>query len=203
MDALNWRCGLGYDVIRKNRESLRDLKIQELLDSGCVFLKEYPDYIISEAGDIFSTLNRKVTKLSPGRKSSGYRFVGLRCGSGGKAKYEMVHRLVAKTFISNPDNKPEVNHKDGDKDNNSVQNLEWALPKENINHAIKSGLINIERNCKLSANDVISIYKSTGKTYQNIGKEYNVCAQTVCNIKNLKGAYGRWLIERGIVRIEQ
>ena len=61
----------------------------------------------------------------------------------------------------------------------------------------------IERNCKLSANDVISIYKSTGKTYQNIGKEYNVCAQTVCNIKNLKGAYGRWLIERGIVRIEQ
>ena len=202
MDALNWRCGLGYDAIRKNRESLRDLKIQELLDSCCVFLKEYPDYIISEAGDIFSTLNRKVAKLSPGRKASGYRFVGLRCGSGGKAKYEMAHRLVAKTFISNPDNKPEVNHKDGDKDNNSVQNLEWALPKENINHAIKSGLINIESNCKLSVNDVISIYKSTGKTYKNIGKEYNVCAQTVCDIKNLKGAYGRWLIEKGIAQCE-
>ena len=202
MDALNWRCGLGYDVIRKNRESLRDLKIQELLDSGCVFLKEYPDYIISEAGDIFSTLNRKVKKLSPGRKASGYRFIGLRCGSGGKDKYEMVHRLVAKTFISNPDNKPEVNHKDGDKDNNSVQNLEWALPKENINHAIKLGLINIESNCKLSVNDVISIYKSTGKTYQNIGKEYNVSAQTVCSIKKLKGAYGRWLIEKGIAQCE-
>ena len=75
MDALNWRCGLGYDVIRKNRESLRDLKIQELLDSCCVFLKEYPDYIISEAGDIFSTSNRKVKKLSTGRKASGYRFM--------------------------------------------------------------------------------------------------------------------------------
>ena len=112
MDALNWRCGLGYDAIRKNRESLRDLKIQELLDSCCVFLKEYPDYIISEAGDIFSTLNRKVTKLSPGRKSSGYRFVGLRCGSG-----------------QPPSGGCELK-----------QNIEWALPKENITSRLRAAV---------------------------------------------------------------
>lgn len=57
-----------------------------------------------------------------------------------KSKAELVHILVAKTFIENPDNKPTVNHKDGNKHNNCVDNLEWATYSQNNKHAIDIGL---------------------------------------------------------------
>lgn len=67
-------------------------------------------------------------------------YLRVRIYIGGLRKTIKVHRAVAIAFIPNPENKPEVNHKDGDKANNCVDNLEWATSSENVKHAYKSGL---------------------------------------------------------------
>ena len=74
---------------------------------------------------------RKGSILSLVKSNLGYLQVSLCCN--GKYKTINVHRLVAQTFILNPDNLPEVNHKDEDKTNNSIENLEWCTAKYNMN----------------------------------------------------------------------
>lgn len=69
---------------------------------------------------------------------NGYLIVNLK--HNGKQKNHLVHRIVATTFLENPDNKREVNHKDGNKQNNCVDNLEFVTRSENIKHAFKMGL---------------------------------------------------------------
>ena len=70
--------------------------------------------------------------LKPGENIKGYSQVRLY--KEGKFKNFLVHRLVSQTFISNPNNLPEVNHKDEDKENNTVDNLEWCTSEYNINY---------------------------------------------------------------------
>lgn len=70
--------------------------------------------------------------------NGGYHAIGL-CVLR-KRKNFLLHRLIALVFIPNPDKKPHINHKDGDKDNNSFSNLEWCTPKENAHHAYATGL---------------------------------------------------------------
>lgn len=65
----------------------------------------------------------------------GYSVVHL-----GSGPQYFIHRLVAEAFIPNPDHKPQVNHKDGCKSNNSAENLEWVTASENIRHAFETGL---------------------------------------------------------------
>jgi hypothetical protein len=87
---------------------------------------------------------------------NGYIVVSLRIAAGTK-KLLRVHRLVAQTFIPNKENKPEVNHKDGNKENNIAQNLEWVTSSENHKHAYKT---NIRKNSKWAG--YVNIYLKNG-----------------------------------------
>lgn len=85
-------------------------------------------YQVSDSGEV---RNSKKRILKPEYSNKGYACVQLR--RDGKIKKHRIHRLVAELFIPNPNNLPEVNHKDENKSNNEASNLEWCTHKENMN----------------------------------------------------------------------
>ena len=110
-------------------------------------IKDYPNYMISNLGRVkslkyYSNIHKKYYDreliLKEKTNRFGYKFVGLSNKNGRKNK--MIHRLVAEQFIKNNKNYKEINHMDGNKSNNCVDNLEWCSRKQNILHAYKLGL---------------------------------------------------------------
>ena len=95
-------------------------------------------YSITDDGRVWSNHSDKFLSLS--RRPNSYLAVSL--SKDGKPIKKSVHRLVAETFLLNSKNKPQVNHLDGNKNNNIVSNLEWATRSENGKHAVKIGLTN-------------------------------------------------------------
>lgn len=95
-------------------------------------------YYAKECGTIISMHSGIAKELKPATDKKGYRRVGLTID--GKLCTKKVHRIIASLYISNPNNKPIVNHIDGNKANNNLSNLEWVTAKENTKHAIDNGL---------------------------------------------------------------
>ena len=117
-------------------------------------------------------------------KTTGYRCVYLRAH--GERKSFFVHRLVAITFIKAVTGKNHVNHKDGNKLNNIVENLEWCTPGENLSHAYKNGLNSRsgEKNnmAKLNKGQVVQIYKNIeGLNRRDLAEKFNVKAIRISN----------------------
>lgn len=104
-------------------------------------IKDYPNYLITTSGKVLSAY-KGGEELVPRVGARGYAYVNLYNEKGRKTK--KIHRLVAETFIPNPENKPMVNHKDGNKLNNHVENLEWVTPSENAQHAVDNGLLSFD-----------------------------------------------------------
>jgi hypothetical protein len=102
-----------------------------------VQIKGYPDYLIYENGDVFSVRNSKLLKQCLNR--GGYKILNL-CKPGEKPKSHRVHRLVAEHFLPECIGLRDVNHIDGDKQNNHVSNLEWSNKSLNGLHAYRKGL---------------------------------------------------------------
>lgn len=151
-------------------------------------LKGYEEsYQISDHGRIFTKRRLDGNRLIYGRElhplltKDGYLKVGLTKNSVTKRYY--LHRLVATQFINNPDNLPEVNHKDGNKLNNTVSNLAWCSKKENLKHAANHSLMQhgaARPSAKLTEDQVFEIYKLKGiMTAKEIGEHYGVSKNTI------------------------
>lgn len=146
-------------------------------------------YLVSNAGRVMSVPHKP--KVGP---NCGYLLKQRRCNSGypavvlsvdGKKKNAMVHRMVAQAFVENPKGKEEVNHIDGDKTNNSVENLEWVTRSENAVHAYKNlprKKSNYHHSVKLTADKARSIRSEPG-TAASIAKKYGISDVMVLKIK--------------------
>ncbi len=144
-------------------------------------------YEINSNGEIWSLdYNRTGTKRKLSGVSNGHGYYQVAIKKSGEPKKRfMVHRLVAIAFIDNPDGKTDVNHKNGIKTDNCVDNLEWVTRRENIAHAID--VLDRKYNRKLSRDDVIEIMNLISNTKLSMGdiaRRYSVTASNISAIHN-------------------
>lgn len=162
-------------------------------------VKNYEGYLeVSNYGKV-RTVDRKVPHGYSGvanikgrmcslrLKLNGYLQVSLRLGDRNR-KWFLVHRMVAEAFLPNPNNLPQVNHKDGNKKNNADNNLEWCTSSENQNHAVKLGLCSNEEShykAKLTVEQV-KLIRASSDSSRIEGLKYNVDRSTIKAIRNFK-----------------
>lgn len=140
---------------------------------GFVPITGFERYHIKNDGQVYSAISKAIKK--PVIDGKGYNRIQLYID--GRPYTKKVHRLVAQHFIPNPDNKPQVNHIDGDKNNNHFTNLEWATNYENALHAMDNGLFFHRKDMKAlggkfktlialgySVSDLANKYKSSTTT---------------------------------------
>lgn len=141
------------------------------------------NYEVSNMGHVrtLNLYNYGKTLIPIKNKKDSYLRVKL-CNKGIQKTF-LLHRLVALYFIPNPDNKKEVNHKYGDKNKNTVNDLEWVTPKENTLHSVINGLKPIT--CKLTELDVkfIKYWLKCGYKQKEIAPHFNVSKVTISDIK--------------------
>lgn len=125
---------LREDPVRLNRfpESLDKVPYKDFMDGQIRVYKN---------GQIFRKNSRGIVEAPQHGTSRNQKYLIVSAMDDGKQKHLYVHRLLAKAFIPNPENKPHINHIDGNSRNNKLDNLEWVTPRENTAHAIKIGLI--------------------------------------------------------------
>lgn len=161
-------------------------------------------YSVSNLGNIKSNYANKEKILSPYKNHDGYLMVDLR--SPGKRKSISVHRLVAIAFIPNPNNLPEVNHKDEDKTNNRVDNLEWCTLQYNCNYGtrnVRKGINCRKPICSVDKDGNVAHYDSRIEASKITGiNDTNISKALSENFSNNKTAGGMlWFYDDG--NIEQ
>lgn len=142
------------------------------------------NYYVSQDGRVFRRnkgyrhVGEHLRELTPFKMKEGYLKINTTFNG-----TTLIHRLVAEAFIPNPDNKPCVNHKNGIKTDNRVENLEWCTYAENNQHALDVGLYvkSAKTIRKLSSEDVLFIRKRE-LGIKTLAKKFNVSVDTIKNI---------------------
>ncbi|WP_417444605.1 NUMOD4 motif-containing HNH endonuclease [Joostella sp.] len=151
-------------------------------------------YAISSKGRVKSFKKDPKGYILSNKNSKGW-YLNIVLKTRNKYKSIKIHRLVAKHFIPNKDNKPFVNHKNGIKTDNRVENLEWCTPSENVKHAVKikpsmlSGLKKYNQEIKPKKivqkslkNKMINVFKNSTEAAKKTG----VCARNILQVANKK-----------------
>lgn len=159
-------------------------------------VNNFSNYEVYSDGRIYSNFTDKFLKPIIDRYGYAYVFVTQDCG---KQKKVRVHRLVALAFIPNPNNLPQVNHKDGNKLNNSIENLEWCSAKYNTQHAWDIGL---KEFTEAQRNHITNLGKNSAKKVQYINlktlhKEIFSSLREACENLTLNYDCVRSMISRG------
>lgn len=137
-------------------------------------------YKINQDGTVFSAFTNRIIKPYPIKGYLGYSFI-----LDGKRKVWYAHRLIATAFIPNPENKKFVNHKDGNKHNNSTENLEWVTQKENSIHACSVLGVNCgERNgMSKITNEEYKIIMDSPLSNSELGKMFKMSHKSIWRIR--------------------
>jgi hypothetical protein len=141
-------------------------------------------YIVSSWGRVYDLLNQYY--LTPALCDKGYVRITLQ-RTNDKFRCVRIHSLVATAFIPNPENKLTVNHKDFDKQNNTVENLEWMSNNENLEHANENKRFLLRENKSLLTKKEVEIIKlkhKNGMSFTKIAKEYQRLPRTISDIVN-------------------
>lgn len=139
------------------------------------------DYEITKDGKVFNKKWKRYVKPQP--NGMGY----LRVHIAGRMYF--VHRLVAEKYVPNPENKPQVNHKDGNHLNNCADNLEWVTNRENSLHALQNGMMWIEERhpmAKLKRENVTYIKSHPEMSRNELAEMFNVSPRTITDIRSGK-----------------
>lgn len=150
-------------------------------------IKGFEDYYVDTDGRVFRNWHGNFKELKGRDNTYGYLRIGL--WKNNKQKWMYIHRLVATAFLSNPENYPQVNHLNGIKTDNRLENLEWCSSSQNMQHAVGTGLKNHKGSknplAKISEKQAIEIFRrlDNGESTYKIAKDYPITRQAVYSMK--------------------
>lgn len=187
------------------RVKMKDTWREDINTGEWAEIPEWSGYFVNKKGQVksvkveynehFHTKTTKEKMLSSFSDAHGYLRINL--SDGERRKMTLVHRLVAQAFIPNPDNKPHINHINGNKQDASAENLEWCTPSENEWHSYhvlgkKTNLVNHAiRKFDDETAEAIRTEHSNGATYEVLAEKYGCNRMTIGQVVRKVKAYGK------------